>query len=155
MRPRDVLSGRLPASVFIYWRSERGGEPRYFRRAWPEGNADRARFSLSQRKEGLSAADSLFYYLENDQQSPIYEVAIGGERKPRVLDHIPPMKAKYWCVRGSQILYGDTRTDGPGTPVFSAPIAGGKPRLLFNLPVPPRENLRLERFPDLTEASGA
>jgi Tol biopolymer transport system component len=146
-RPVWSLSGK-----YIYWRSERAGEPRYYRRPWPGGSSESEPVSPPLASQGAPGPDdTLFYYLENDQQSLIYEVAIGSGHKPRALGHIPPMKSGYWCVRGSHIIYGDTRTEGPGTPVFRAPIAGGRPELLFHVPVHPEKIMDLSISTDLSE----
>jgi Tol biopolymer transport system component len=132
----DAAEGRpawSPSGKHIYWRSERSGEPHYYRRRWPDGSG--AEEVSPMATEGIPAADDLsFYYTNDEQRSRIHEVAASGAA-PRVLDHIPPVKPGHWFVRGVDIVYAPTHESGPTTPILRAPIAGGTARLVCRLPV--------------------
>lgn len=132
---------------FIYWRSSRGGEIRYYRQRWPEGGA--AEPVSPPATDGLPANDDrFFYYLANDQRSRIHQAEIGGAANPRELDHIPHAKPRLWQVRGRHIIFADTQSPGMQTPVYRAAIEGGKPEFLLTLPVHPDDVSDLAVAPD-------
>jgi Tol biopolymer transport system component len=141
-----------PSGRYLYWRSERDGTSRYYRRQWPE-RPDEAEPVSPPATEGVpSGDDRYFYYINDEQRSRIYEVAVGGGAAPRALEHIPAVKPGQWFVRGGEIVYATTQESGKTTPVFGAAPAGGVPRLLCRLPMHPDTLHSLSISPDLTEA---
>lgn len=133
---------------YIYWRSERGGESRYYRSPWPEVSATPEPVTSLATAGMPDGQDRFFYYLESDQRSPIREVAIGRESAPRELTHVGPVKPGSWLIRGQDVLYGDTRADAGGVPIRRAPVRGGSPELLFHLPVSTHDSFDVAISPD-------
>ncbi len=140
-----------PNSKYVYWRSERGGEPRYYRRPWPDGAGEPEAVSPFAADGMPDAEDKRFYYLESDQRSALFENEIGAASRPRRLEHIPLLKPTQWSVRGADVIFAHTQATSGSTGVFRAPIDGGTPVLLFTLPINPDDLHELRVSPHLTE----
>jgi Tol biopolymer transport system component len=137
---------------YIYWRTERAGDARYFRKSWPEPGEPEP--VSGPAAEGFpSFDDRRFYYVENDQKSSLKEIEIGSAAAPRTLAEIPPIEPGHFLVRENSIVYALRRTNSKQTPVFETAIAGGHPQLLFAVPETSDHVSDLAIRPDLHEVA--
>jgi Tol biopolymer transport system component len=140
------------SGTYIYWRTERAGDPRFFRMPWPQGGvpepvSGRATMGIP------SGDDNCFYYLDNDQRSTLKGVDIGRTKPPRSLAHIPPIEPGHFLIRGESIIYTVRQASSEKMPIYRADLAGGSSQFLFAVPESPDHVTQLAIRPDLTEVA--
>lgn len=160
----DVASGRLQRltadavteggpvwsddGTWIYWRSTRDGTPRFWRRMWRGGRPEAVSPPAVEGRPGPDGKK--FYFLDNDQRSPLYESDGSGTTARRV-EEIPPLKAGAWCFRRGALFYGEA-SGARETRYYMQRLGEKRRELVLTIGGTPPGLLRISSPPDLKEA---